>query len=292
LCALFVLALGVPLLALLATSFLAPGQTHLTLGSLTLANYSRALSDPTLIGPLLLSLRLAAIAATGSVVLGAVVAPLLVRRRRRLRHTTLDLALLATVGIPSIVIGIGFLFAYNLPFVYRLIPIYGTNTLLVAGYLAGQTPIAARLLAGRAAQLQPSLMQAARVHGHGPLQSWRQAVLPLMAPSLIRGWMLVFAVLMFELPLSEILHPAGVPPLAVAITHQLRYDYAGGTALTAIAALITLGAIGMVAGLYRLLSPGAWREPARGAHTRRRRIRGPLGRLAPRPLPSREGSLR
>ena len=290
--ALFALALGVPLLALLATSFLAPGQTHLTFGALTLGNYSRALADRGLVDPLLLSLRLAAIAATGCVLLGAIVAPLLVRRRRRLRHATLDLMLLATVGIPSIVVGVGFLFAYNLPFVYRLLPIYGTNTLLAAGYLAGQTPIAARLLAGRAAQLQPSLTQAARIHGHGPLRSWRQAVLPLLAPSLLRAWLLIFAVVMFELPLSEILHPPGVPPLAVAITHQLRYDYAGGTALTAIAALITLAVIAVVAGLYRLLAPRCWREPGRKPGVLPRVVRPLIRRFSPAALSSSTGVVR
>ncbi len=258
---LFAAGLGVPLLALLGTSFLDPGQSHLSLGALTLANYRRALFEQDLIGPLLLSLRLAVIAATGCVVLGALVAPLLVRRHRRLREAMLDLGLLAIVGIPSIVIGVGLLFAYNLPVVYRVLPIYGTSTLLMAGYLAGQTPVAARLLAGRAAQLRPSLMQAARVHGGGAARSWRLAVLPLMAPSLVRAWMLVFTIVMFELPLSEILHAPGTPPLAVAITHQLRYDYAGGTALTALAALLTLGVIGLVGGLFRVLAPAAWRGP-------------------------------
>jgi iron(III) transport system permease protein len=258
---LFTIALGVPSLALLATSFLSPsGNGRLTLGALTLRNYSAVLSNHSLLQPLFFSLRMAGFAATAATVLGAAVAPLLVRRHRRLRHHALDLALLATVGIPSIVIAVGFLFAYNLPFVYRLLPVYGTSTLLLFGYIAGMTPIAARLTAPRQAQLQSGLAEAARVHGRGPLPAWWRTALPLLAPSLVRAWLLVFAVVMFELPLSDVLHPPGVPPLAVAIAHQLRYDYAGGTALTAIGALITMIAIGLVAVGYRVMAPASWQH--------------------------------
>jgi iron(III) transport system permease protein len=258
---LFTAALGVPSLALLATSFLSPsGNGQLTLGALTLRNYSAVLSDQGLLQPLFFSLRMAAVSAIAATILGTAVAPLLVRRHRRLRHHALDLALLATVGIPSIVIAVGFLFAYNLPVVYRLLPIYGTSTLLLFGYIAGMTPIAARLTAPRQAQLQGGLAEAARVHGRGPVAAWCRTALPLLAPSLVRGWSLVFAVVMFELPLSDVLHPPGVPPLAVAIAHQLRYDYATGTALTALGMLTTLTAIGLVAVAYRVVAPAAWQQ--------------------------------
>jgi ABC-type spermidine/putrescine transport system permease subunit II len=241
---------------------------------LTLRNYSAVLSNQGLLAPLFFSLRMAALAATAATIVGAALAPRLVRRRRRLRNHALDLALLATVGIPSIVIAVGFLFAYNLPFVYRLLPIYGTPTLLLFGYIAGMTPIAARLTAPRQAQLQAGLSEAARVHGCRPLAAWWRTALPLLAPSLVRAWLLVFAVVMFELPLSDILHPPGVPPLAVAIAHQLRYDYASGTALTALGTLITLGAIGLVAGAFRVLAPGAWQ------HSHRRRAEQPSASAA------------
>ncbi len=155
-----------------------------------------------------------------------VVLPLSACRRRRLRHATLDLALLATVGIPSIVIGAGFLFAYNLPLIYRIVPIYGTVALRAAGYLAGQTPAAARLLAGRAAQLQPSLMQAARVHGHGPVASWRRTILPLMAPSLLRPGCWCSPSSCSSCPCRRSSIPRA-SAAGVAIIHQLRYDYAG-----------------------------------------------------------------
>jgi ABC-type Fe3+ transport system permease subunit len=90
--------------------------------------------------------------------------------------------------------------------------------------------------------------------------AWCRTALPLLAPSLVRGWSLVFAVVMFELPLSDVLHPPGVPPLAVAIAHQLRYDYATGTALTALGMLTTLTAIGLVAVAYRVVAPAAWQQ--------------------------------
>ena len=46
-------------------------------------------------------------------------------------RTGLDTAMLAAIGLPSIVVASGFLFAYNLPFLGHLgIQIYGTNIVL------------------------------------------------------------------------------------------------------------------------------------------------------------------
>ncbi len=254
----FVVSVGIPVLGIVATSMTPPQGTG---GGLTFGNYTRVLHDPTLLGPIRFSLQMALLCASLAMLLGTGAAWFVTRKGAGRARTGLDTAMLAAIGLPSIVVASGFLFAYNLPFLSHLgIQIYGTNTVLAMGYLAGFTPIVARLMVGPLAQVSDNLRQAARVHGAGAVRSWRRVVVPMLAPSLLSAWLFVFAAVVFELPLSDVLHPAGTEPLAVAITKQMRFDTAGGTAETVLAALVTLAIVGICLGLYRIAAPAGWRR--------------------------------
>jgi iron(III) transport system permease protein len=254
----FAVSVGIPVLGIVATSMTPPLGTG---GGLTFANYARVLHDPTLVGPIRFSVQIALLCASFAMLLGTGAAWFVSRKGASRVRAGLDTAMLAAIGLPSIVVASGFLFAYNLPFLGHLgIQIYGTNIVLAMGYLAGFTPIVARLMAGPLAQVSDNLRQAARVHGAGALRSWRRVVVPMLAPSLLSAWLFVFSAVVFELPLSDVLHPAGTEPLAVAITKQMRFDTAGGTAETVLAALVILVIVGICLGLYRMTAPAGWRR--------------------------------
>lgn len=251
----FGLAIGVPLLGAVLASMLTPT------GQLTLANYARVLTRPGGRAPVELSAGLAAITASVVVVLGVAVARTLNRRTGRAGRL-LDLALLGAVAIPSIVLGAGYIFTFNLPALADTgLPLYGTLNVLVLGYVAGGLPATARLLAGPVSQQRASILSAARVHGARPLRAWLRCGLPPLAPTLLWGWLLAFAGTLLELPLSAMLAPPGAEPLSVAITRRLEgYDVAGGSALMVLAAFGALGLIAIALALFRLLAPAGWRH--------------------------------
>ncbi|MHB8618164.1 MAG: ABC transporter permease [Chloroflexota bacterium] len=259
--AFFAVALCVPLMGAVSASLLKDFGSRLTWTSLTLSNYQRALTTHELLSPLLLSLKMAAIAATLAVLLGGSLSRILSRRGEGVSGRALDLLLLAAIALPGIVLAAGYIFAYNLPAVSDNVglKLYGTLTLLGMAYLAGALPGTARLLVGPMAQIQSSLLEAARVHGNGEIQSWMGAVLPLLARALLWAWLLTFAGVFFELPISQLLYPPGQTPLAVAVTKHLEnYDFAGGSAMMMIAAVGLLAVIGLVLAASKLLVGTGW----------------------------------
>jgi iron(III) transport system permease protein len=168
---------------------------------------------------------------------------------------------LGAVALPAIVLGAGYIFTYNLPLLTGLgIQLYGTLTLLVIGLLAGALPQSSRLLMGSFAQVQDSLLAAARVHGARSGRAWATIMLPLLSGSLLWTWLLMFADRLLELPLASMLYPPGQEPLSVAVTTLINgYDFAGGTATLVIACAGILVIIGVALGLFRLLAPAGWR---------------------------------
>jgi iron(III) transport system permease protein len=260
----FLLALGVPALGTVCASLMGNFGT-LDAHNFTVQAYQHVFQRSDLLAPVLLSVRLALITATLALVGGALIARLLARRGGSTRGKAanlLDLLMLGAVALPAIVLGAGYIFSYNLPAVTGLgIQLYGTITLLVIGLLAGALPQASRLLMGSFAQLQDSLLAAARVHGAGTTRAWSTTMLPLLSGSLLWTWLLTFADRLLELPLATMLYPPGQEPLSVSVTTLINgYDFAGGTATLVVACAGILVVIGVALALFRLLAPAGWRR--------------------------------
>lgn len=258
----FVLALGAPVLGALTSSLLKPGAAHLAVAEISTVYYRQLLHSGSLIAPLEFSARMAAIVATIVAVLAVAMAQFLTRRQAGIGAKLLDLLLLATIALPGIVLGAGYIFAYNLPFINDAgIHLYGTALLLGMAYLAGALPTTTRVLVGPLAQIDQSPVQAARVHGAGPLRAWTAAVVPVVSRSCLWAWLLTFTGVLFELPVSQMLYPPGQFPLSVAITTALStYIYGPGTAMIVVSIVfaLTIVAVAMVG--YRWLTPRGWRK--------------------------------
>ncbi len=201
------------------------------------------------------SLELALLAATVTVGLALPVAWWIARPGRI--GCVLDAALLAMLALPLIVLAAAYLQAYNQPYA----PLYGGSLLLGMAYVALAVPATSRVLIGPVAQLHRSLGEAARVHGLSRLQTLRHVYLPLLAGALFYAWLLAVLSIAFELPASELLYPAGHPPLAVTLL-----QFAGGFELHAQARLQVLGMAMLLAfallarWVWARFTPAAWRH--------------------------------
>jgi iron(III) transport system permease protein len=254
----YFVALGIPAIGAISGSLLADygASSHITL-----VNYQAVLHDSAIWGPIERSMSYGAITASVTLVGGVMVARLLARRRSRATRL-LDFLLLASVALPSVVFAAGYIFAYNLPIFSRLgIDIYQTTTLLIIGYVASSLPTNARVLLGSVAQLEPSLQDAARVHGAGAARAWVKGVLPVISRPMMMAWLLAFGGVFLELPISQLLYAPGSPPLSVAIEDNLgNYHFGIGMAQAVVAVGIAFVVVGVVLGAYRLLAPLGWRR--------------------------------
>ncbi|MGC8466037.1 MAG: ABC transporter permease [Acidimicrobiales bacterium] len=257
----FLVALGIPILGAITSSLLKP-LSSLSWSNFTTSAYSGIFGLNGLGTSIDFSAKLAVINAFVTLVLAAVIARRLSARRLGVVSKLLDLTVITAIALPGLVLAAGYIFAYNLPFLSTLgLHLYGSVTVLAMAYLAGALPSSSRVLSGPMAQVQGSLLEAARVNGSTLAASWRRTVLPLLAPSLVWAWLLTFAGTFLELPASELLAPAGKTPVAVAIIQVLnKSNFYQGTALSMVALLIDLGVIVVVLGAFRLFAPRGWRK--------------------------------
>ena len=267
----FGLALGVPTLGAVVASLLRPSSTGSGIGGITLQYYQglgqlgqyRGLGEAgTLSSSMSYSAELAVVVATLVALMAVPLALYLTRARGGVTAKFVDLLLLATVALPGIVLGAGYIFAYNLPLINEIgIRLYGTTPLLAMAYFAGALPTATRVLVGPVAQVDRSPVQAARVHGASQIGAVRDALVPVVSRSLVWAWILTFTGVLFELPVSQLLYPPGSPTLSVSLTHALALSsYGPGTAMTVAAVAFALVVVGAVLGAYRLIAPRGWRQ--------------------------------
>jgi iron(III) transport system permease protein len=229
----------------------------------TFAAYKALFTSPGMLSPLWLSLELGLAGATVAVAVGLVINLWNQHRGQGRAAALADVGLVAVIGLPSIVLAAGFVFFYNLPAVYNAIPIYDTQWLLLVGYVVGFAPIAVRMMSGPMAQAGRSGYDAGRVHGSNAVWAWAKGVLPLIWRPLVMVWLFLVAIIMFELPLSEILHAPSGEPLAVSVAVQYKSDVPVGTALTVVGIALMIAVLAVVGGLTWLA----------GALHRRRRAR-------------------
>ncbi|HEY1856015.1 ABC transporter permease [Acidocella sp.] len=227
LAALITLGLAVPLGALLAEALQPTHGAFLPLGTLTSLGNSAAYASVAASLAILLATGLAARAG----------------RSGRLRHA-LDVITLGNMAVPGLVLGAAYVIAFNNAWA----PLYGTPLLLVVGYVATHAPMLVRFLQPAFGQLHINLADAGRVHGLGLPRRLQRICVPLLSKPLLWGWCLAFSQILFELPVSELLYPAGRTPLGVQLLQldqSLNYVTEARLALCGI--LVCLTAIGVAA---------------------------------------------
>jgi iron(III) transport system permease protein len=138
---------------------------------------------------------------------------------------------MAPMAIPSIVLGLGFLWTwYALP-----IPVFGTLAVLVLAYVARFMPQGFRGVAASLLQIDRELEEAAIVSGASKARTVSAVTLPLMRGGLVGTALLLLILSMRELTAVIFLVTAGTPVLAVAI---FRFWESGLVSRAAAASLI------------------------------------------------------
>ena len=178
------------------------------------------------------SLILAISGATLGVILAILQAYYLTRgnpRHRALVDTLLSLPL----GIPGIILGLGFLI------MALRTPLYSTLTIILIAYIARFFPFATRNIAAMFMAINPELEQSARTSGATWFQTMRHIVLPLAKPSLIAAWLMLFVIFIRELGATILLYAQGTETISVAMV-VLSERSSGYVAALAVVQLILL----------------------------------------------------
>ncbi|MCA9219974.1 MAG: iron ABC transporter permease [Planctomycetales bacterium] len=166
--------------------------------------------------------------------LGLLVATLVGRHARR---SPVDAVVTATLGVPSLLIGLAMS-----RLAYRTWPvdlsILGASSLLVTiGLAARGWPFAARLLINGRRAAAPAWYEAATLGGLRGWRRWRWLDGPLFASDLGAAALLVFVLAIGEVEISQLLCPPGGGTLALRLFTYLHF---GPTHVTASLAMLQL----------------------------------------------------
>ena len=210
-----VVAVILPLGALLLTSFERFATVVIPQMHFTLANYQTALQmgsvGPAFVNSLILAISVATI---GVVVIG--VLAWIIYRSRMPGSGVAEYVIMFPQAVPRLVFGLGLLWAWiNMP-----IPIYGTLWLLALAYFTVFLPLGLRTIAGVVLQVDPSLEECARVCGAGWGYQMRTVTMPLLRPGLVAAWLLIFIASVRELGVSIFLMGPNSKVIAPAIVNS------------------------------------------------------------------------
>jgi iron(III) transport system permease protein len=249
------LAVGVPLLALVATSVTKAVGLPPSPSNWTLDNFVSVLNvrNGEALGR---SLMLASVAATVLVLLGGCVAAIERSRSGRGVATLVTLALV----LPGSTLAVGLLLTYG-----RWLG--GTVTIILLAYIAKLWAFAHRPISGALDRLPPDELHASRVSGATLLTAIRTVVLRPLAPALIAAWLVCFLTALHEVTMSSLLYGPGSETLAVVVLNSEELGQVGATsALSVVLTLVLLVPVFACWLLVRLLDRRApslpTREPA------------------------------
>ena len=163
-----------------------------------------------------------------------------------------DLTFVVLFSVPSTIVGVGLISLWNRP--GPLGTLYGTDAMLLLGYLARFLPVAALGLAAAVRQVPGSHEEAAATTGAGWTRTMMHIVVPQVFTALIAVWVVVFVLAFGELGASILVSPPGETTLPIRI-----YTLIANAPPSQVAALALLQAAVILAPLLVL----AWGVAAR-----------------------------
>jgi iron(III) transport system permease protein len=199
------------------------------------------------------SLVLAIVGATICAVLAALQGAWLNRgdpRHRGLVGGVLSLPL----GIPGIVLGLGFAILASRT------PLGGTLAIILIAYVGCFLPFATRNVIATFLTIDPGLEQMARTSGASWNQTMRHIVMPLLRPSLVASWLLLFIIFIRELGVTILLYAQGTETISVAMLTLSDRNASQVAALALVQMVMALLAFA----IFRLGRAPPSRGPARG----------------------------
>jgi iron(III) transport system permease protein len=185
-------------------------STYAWSGIATLANLEYLWTSNDVRSTLANTVSITLIAATLATVIGFGVAWITSRTTLRGRRL-LDYLILFPMAVPSLAFAIGVAFLWlRVPW-----PIYGTMWVIVLGFLGRYTSYAARSISGSLVQIHPELEESARISGYGWTRTVTKITLPLIWPSVVSGWIMLYSIFMTELSIVLPLYTAETRTISV-----------------------------------------------------------------------------
>ncbi|MFN0070631.1 MAG: ABC transporter permease, partial [Chloroflexota bacterium] len=196
------LGLLLPVVVLIQSSFMRTAGVNLfSANGYTLDNWLTVLTLRLPQTALMNTLILCVASSTIGMLVASLVAYVCTRTQFRGRKA-LEVAAWLPWGMPSLVLGLGMLWAVLFS---PMSALYGTLAILVIAHVIRSMPVKTRIMTSTIVQIDKELEESARVLGASWPQAFRQIVLPLVKNGFVAGWIIGFVYSFGELALVAFL---------------------------------------------------------------------------------------
>ena len=197
-------------------------------------NYTYVFSR--LVQPLQNSLVLASIATIACIVFGTLTG-YVSERKKFAGKWALDLTIMLPFILPGIVTGVALLVTYN----SGPVVLTGTAFILVIGYFVRRIAYIYRAVVAAVGQVDPHMEEASTVAGARWGETMRRVTIPLIAPGILAGGIIVFTTLISEMSTTVMLYSARWKTISITIYERLESQEIGAAAaIGSVTVLVTL----------------------------------------------------
>ncbi len=235
-----------PLVTMFVAAFTESRGPVVRWGTISLAGIERALTFG--VGPILNSLKFAALATVAGM-LFAVLASYLIVKKRTVATQALDYLVVLPLTISGTVLGIALVQAFN----SGPVVLTGTALIMVVTYAVRRLPFAIRSASSSLYNIPDSLEEASISLGVPPLATFFKVVAPVMAASVASAFVLMWATTLSELSASIVVYGGGLETIPIAIFRQVDSGRMGpASAYGAILVTLIVVPVALVVKLFRV----------------------------------------
>lgn len=236
--------LYIPILSLIVYSF---NKSRLVTvwGGFSTQWYGRLFANEQILNAAWLSLKIAAINATGAVMLGTLAGLALARFGRFRGRTLLSGLTTAPLVMPEVITGLSLLLLFvAMEQLFGWPAGRGVTTITIA-HMTLTMAYVTIIVQSRLSTLDDSLEEAAMDLGARPAKVFFVITLPIIAPALISGWLLAFTISLDDLVIASFVSGPGSSTLPMVIFSKVRLGVSPDiNALASIMVLlVTIGVI-------------------------------------------------
>ncbi len=234
-----VIVVVIPFATVLITSFTVNMGKPLSLSNFTTKYWKIIFTRKTILGSAKNSVLSAILAATFGMIISCVMAYLLKRTKVKGKGIP-DFLITVGSGTPSVVIALSLIMTMSGKF---KINIYNTLAILIIAYMIKYMLMGMRTVVSAFSQISPSLEEAAQISGSGWARRFKDIIIPLILPSIVAGWFLIFMPCFYELTMSTLLYATNTKTLGVELfTYQTYHSQQTASALASAILAVVIAA--------------------------------------------------
>ncbi len=221
-----------PVITIIILSFVKPGTWMIEIfpKAFSFDNYIKKFTKSRSFAPFLNSIKLAGITSLLCMIIATTASYIIVKTKLKVKYLIEALVMLPW-AIPASAIAINIINAFNHGSVFTFNRILvGTTVLLPIAYIVSLLPLMVRYTSLSMANLNDNYIEASSSLGANRIQSLRYVMLPITAPGIIAGMLLVFIRSMGEYSISVFLYTVSNKPISIAMVNAI-FEYEIGLAM-------------------------------------------------------------